>query len=594
MTAAVNYENLVTQTFCDNSIRSVMMIDDEFLPYPTLIEAIKSSQNLDPKLIANSSRAAELEKFFQSKNILCDIDNSAEHTKWDKIRKSDLIVIDYYLDGKSPKKTLDILNDLQSSEHMNLAVVYTNELIEDVWKQIASTLVKKHKTSDVIAELDIDDLETSWEKIEQDDTYILSNEEISHYLNTKVAPQRIIDIIKGDTDLTLISSEIKTKYDSPDEDFKILDNLATLVCNYQLEQISNEFGINPTIESGKFISNKNGNKWIKINNIFICLVNKIDSSTRTETPPQKIWDTLTESLIEWKPTYYQLMQSEIQNFIESEALAFNKRYNNEILGQAAWLNEIIKSDKHSQQQIIKSIYKNLSEDLYFKFNKSTSLNSYIEKIFKHYKDKSTADKLRFCANEMGVEFTTDTPLEMYHALNMHLSSKNYEEKFISTGTVFFDETNNSWYLCVSAACDMVPTQGNDPHYKRLNPHRIIKVLKLFEVNNAKKAIKGAHNSQYIYITHNNSSLFFSIFDNGKNLPCVDYLIIKDHEKSTSHPNKLNAYMWLTNPETKAVELQDITLKLKSQLRSGYAERFQSIAGQYTSRIGVDYISAEVP
>ena len=92
---------------------------------------------------------------------------------------------------------------------------------------------------------------------------------------------------------------------------------------------------------------------------------------------------------------------------------------------------------------------------------------------------------------MGVEFTTNTPLEMYHALNMHLSSKNYEEKFISTGTVFFDETNHSWYLCVSAACDMVPTQGNDPHYKRLNPHRIIKVLKLFAVTNPKKAIKGA-------------------------------------------------------------------------------------------------------
>lgn len=593
MTVALNYASLVTQTFCDNAIRSVMMIDDEFLSYPALIEGLKSKQVLATKLVENSSRAAELEKFFQSKNILCDIDNSAEHAQWDKIRKSDLIIIDYHLENDSPKKTLEILNDLQTSEHMNLAVVYTNESLEDVWKQIASTLVKKYKTTDIIDKLNIDDLETFWESIDQDDTYILSNEEIAYYLNTKAAPQRILQKINADSDLALISSEIKSKYDSPEEDFKTLDNLATLICNYQLEKISALFDINSTTESNNFKAKTNGTKWVKINNVFICLVNKVDPSTSTETPPQKIWDTLIESLIEWKPTYYQLMQSEIQNFIESEALAFNKRYNNEVLAQAAWLNEIIKSDKHSQQQIINSIYKNLSEDLYFKFNKSTSLNSYIEKIFKHYKGKSTADKLKFCANEMGVEFTTATPLEMYHALNMHLSSKNYEEKFISTGTVFFDETNDTWYLCVSAACDMVPTQGNDPHYKRLNPHRIIKVLKLFEVNNPKKAIKGAHNSQYIYITHNNSSLFFSIFDNGKNLPCVDYLIIKDHEKSTSHPNKLHAYMWLTNPETKTVELQDITLKLKSQLRSGYAERFQSIAGQYTSRIGVDYISAEV-
>ena len=32
----------------------------------------------------------------------------------------------------------------------------------------------------------------------------------------------------------------------------------------------------------------------------------------------------------------------------------------------------------------------------------------------------------------------------------------------------------------------------------------------------------------------------------------------------------------------------VRLKLKSQLRTGYAERYQAIASQYSSRIGVDY------
>lgn len=60
-------------------------------------------------------------------------------------------------------------------------------------------------------------------------------------------------------------------------------------------------------------------------------MNKVDRSTSIDTPPQKIWDTLNESLIEWKPTYYQLMQSEIQNFIESNAFAFSSKHDNEIL-----------------------------------------------------------------------------------------------------------------------------------------------------------------------------------------------------------------------------------------------------------------------
>ena len=87
MTVAVDYNSLVTQTFCDNAIRSVMMIDDEFLSYPALLERLRTSQNQHDTFIENSSRASELEIFFQSKNILCDIDNSAEHAHWDKIRK---------------------------------------------------------------------------------------------------------------------------------------------------------------------------------------------------------------------------------------------------------------------------------------------------------------------------------------------------------------------------------------------------------------------------------------------------------------------------------------------------------------------------
>ena len=37
----------------------------------------------------------------------------------------------------------------------------------------------------------------------------------------------------------------------------------------------------------------------------------------------------------------------------------------------------------------------------------------------------------------------------------------------------------------------------------------------------------------------------------------------------------------------------IEIKIKSQLRSGYAERFQAVAAQYTARIGVDYFNETI-
>lgn len=46
MTVA-NYNSLVQQTFCDNAIRSVVMIDDDFLTYSESIQALNREIQLN-------------------------------------------------------------------------------------------------------------------------------------------------------------------------------------------------------------------------------------------------------------------------------------------------------------------------------------------------------------------------------------------------------------------------------------------------------------------------------------------------------------------------------------------------------------------
>ncbi|MCP6324358.1 hypothetical protein NL453_28445, partial [Klebsiella pneumoniae] len=58
----------------------------------------------------------------------------------------------------------------------------------------------------------------------------------------------------------------------------------------------------------------------------------------------RIWRKLNDSLIEWNPSYYQIIKSEIQNAIESEALSFVNHLANDQFGQAGWLNEILRSN----------------------------------------------------------------------------------------------------------------------------------------------------------------------------------------------------------------------------------------------------------
>lgn len=581
MTVAITYEQLVGQTFRDNAIRSVMMIDDQFIPYPNLIDLISNKEEVNEQLLTTSKRAANLESFFQKQKILCDIDNSSSNIDIDRIRKSDLLIIDYHLEHENPKKTLEILCGLKNSKHFNLAVVYTSNNLDQVWLEIATSFIETKNVNLQIEE--IDDLDEFWSEtilpsIEAGSEYSLTNQDLIAYLRTGK--------LKGSIKQILSKSEFK---DNKDQIVKIIHD-------YYIDK--NQIIKLKTNNELQILGDINGNKWIKSGNIFVCLYQK--SIDNIEEDPKNIWETLQSSLVDWKPSYYQLIQSEIQNHIESDSMAFNSVHDNDKHGQAAWLQEILKSNSSAEYtQLIRSINSDISEELSLKFNKNEELGSFLESTFQYYKDdfmaRPNTDPIKFCADILGLPFDRNkTSKDMYHALNMHLSSKNYQNEYISTGTIFktvispynTTDTPDTWYLCVSAACDMIPNQANDPYNERLTPHRFIRVLKLFPTNQD-LAIKNATHSKYIYVYDNNERKYFSILNDSSNLPSIDYMAIKDHVTQFSR-----SYVPLTRLRNHDghIEMEDILVKLKSQLRVGYAERYQSIASQHSARIGVDYIN----
>lgn len=586
MTFAIEYEDLVKKTFCQNAIRSVMMIDDQFIPYPNLIDSFSKNEKIDQEKVITSQRAALLEKFFQNKKILCDIDNSVGNLDVERIRKSDLLIIDYHLQENDPSKTLKILCELKNSKHFNLAVVYTSESPKTVWKQITASF---NPIKNIESEIEkIEELDEFWTNeilpnIQSGSTYTLTDEELIDYIRLEKNSGRI----KG------ILSKHHQFGDKKEE-------ISNIICDYFLA--NNQVYQCSENSKTKIEGDTDGKTWIKSGNIFVCIYPK--SSENFDQDPTNIWNTLKDSLVNWEPTYYQLIQSEIQNYIESDSMAFNSIHDNDRHGQAAWLQEILKSQNQTEtSKLITNIYADVSEELSFKFNNNSELGEFIELTFNFYKNKLNSELdtnlAQFCCQQMKLTFNANkTPKDMYHALNMHLSSKNYQNEYISTGTIFktiseHDETDQpaTWYLCVSAACDMIPNQANDPYNGRLTPHRLIRVLKLFPANQ-EKAIQFATHSKYVYVYDNDQRKYFSILHETSNLPALDYMIIKNHADELNR--KEIPLMILTNNHTTGnVTIKDIIVKPKSQLRTGYAERYQSIASQHGARIGVDYINSDI-
>lgn len=584
VTVALNYEQLVSQTFRDNAIRSVMMIDDHFIPYPNLIDLLAKKEEVSEEQLITSQRAANLEKFFQNEKILCDIDNSLSHIDIDRIRKSDLLIIDYYLEHESPERTLNILCGLKDSSHFNLAVVYTSNNLDQVWMEIASSFIK---IKDIDTQIDeIEDLDDFWSdtilpSIRLSTEYSLSNSDLVEYLRTGKLKGSLLKQLSG----------------TPFKNYK--QQICKIIYDYYIKQY--QIIKSPRNKELTVQGDSNGNRWIKSGNVFICLYQKtIDD---IEQDPKKIWETLQISLVDWKPSYYQLIQSEIQNHIESDSMAFNSIHDNDKHGHAAWLQEILKAKNHSESlQLIRSIYADVSEELSFKFNKNEDLRTFIELTFSYYREKFTSgadsDPAKFCSSIMGLPFDVNkTPKDMYHALNMHMSSKNYQNEYISTGTIFktissHNDSDNpgTWYLCVSAACDMIPNQANDPYNDRLAPHRLIRVLQLFPTNQD-TAIKFATHSKYVYAYDNGERKYFSILNESSNVPWIDYMVIKNHADELNR-SEIPLIIFAKDSEGEIV-MKEILVKPKSQLRVGYAERYQSIAAQHGARIGVDYISSDI-
>jgi len=573
------YNSLVKKTFCDNAIRSVVMIDDDFITYSDSIRALSREIELDPNKIDSSKRAATLESFFQAKNMICDIDNGSVNFDVDRIRKSDLVIVDYHLDNNAPDKTITLLKELENSDHLNMIVIYTREDLPKAWMQIASSLKGVVNCNEIIIEKENEDLIDYWQNVILPDLKhqgerALRRDEVVSYIQDGRCCKRVKKIIREDEKIT----------QQDDIDF-----IARMIAEYAISEnaiIADEN--NKSIVSGDI----NGLKWIQSGNIFVCLFHK--DVEDHENDGDRIWETLNESLIEWNPSYYQIIKSEIQNTIESEALSFNNHLANDDYGQAGWLNQILNSTSDEvKKKNINFVFSNLSEELYERLRGNKSLVGFINEVFESYscdfKSSEEPKSLKYCSHKMNLPSNDNSYKEMYHALNMNLSSKNFEEGHISTGTIFFDTQFEKWYLCVSAACDLVPTQGNDPHHTRLSPHRLIKVLELFNASQS-KALPFAEQSKYIYVIHKNSRKYLSIFEGEKTLPVVDYMVILNHGSVVQDEEKnIISAVFLSNMDGN-IKNVPVRLKLKSQLRSGYAERYQAIASQYSSRIGVDYVS----
>jgi hypothetical protein len=560
-----------------------MMIDDDYTPYHKLVEITEEATDLAnvKEALKASKRASTMQKFFEQKKFICDVSDGLDSFDPEKARKSDLLILDYQLKNDSPELSLSILKKLSKTKHMNLVVIYTNEDLERVWLEIASSM-RGYKNMDIEEHLTNEAFKDIW--LDKTD----DGDEVPHEWDCFVKND-LAQFLKGEKpSYKALVKNIENGHRPYTKD---------IYCSTLTMKAQGFDNLNEDYEPIEIKGSFNGNLWIKFGNVFVSLHKKSSEDTALN-----LWESLTNSLIDWQPNYFRLISSEIQNQIENGAVTLNKYFLKDYNSQAAWLWQVLKNWDNKETELLKLLENNTDS---FKDNiiLSNEVLSFAEKVCKQFvddfpkpvnkddnKDKEQIEYVSKYASKYINIKDKQLPSKVVHSLNCSLSTKDFSSNYITTGTILNCAEGNDWLLCVTPACDTLPEQNNSCLSKRLAPNfKLLKFIRLEPIS-LQKALDKATEGVCLFVedgttlqTNSNPNLEYAIShigsdgSNGFNLTVFKSKNAEDEEPIV--PLKNDEVLPLIK-----------NFRVVAQLKDSYAARYQALASHHVGRIGVDYVN----
>lgn len=622
------YDQIVTRTFRDDAIRSVSIIDDDAYSYKKIVDKSKvlsdllagikekfasidgdsvTAKSLLDEVVAidlldldKLAPVSEICEFFQKNKIICDVDSVAENLDHDKIRKSDLIILDYHLLHEDSTASRNLILKLSNTPHMNMVVVYTSHTLSDAWKESALTL-RGSKEVDLNGEhFDL------WQELCGDDFYPLQ-------WGARVEEGDIECIIKNNELTKATSDFIIEILNSAGVDE---NNHAWFISAFIESYLRYARNVVSNFSNRKLMASNGDVKWIQAGNVFVTFYQKNEVDD-LKAEPEAIWARLNDALVDWSPSYYRVVLSEIQNRLEDQGLPMDVLVGKDIYEQASILWNILPRINSGQvDESVDGTINNIYEYLNKAALSDSLLRGFIVEVVKALSQLGVANKddvlkiaLKNC-DKAKTTINNDDHHYITHAFNKELSSIEILPEYITTGTILKSivgakvgategategvtvgatDEEAEWYLCVSPSCNTVPGQGKKKSLSdRIKPHKVLRFIKLYECD-LSKALKSASKSNTLFITDGGRRIGLQAVDN--NFPEIELGVVLYHNNKDLKINGFKEVNFFQESSAQNITPMD-TKKLiaVAQLRDIYAARFQNIQSHYEGRIGVDFVS----
>lgn len=580
------YELAIKKTFIE-SLRSVFLVDDAF---PTFTDMFGDEEKLTR--FQERERAQKLYSQFRDRHLPCDIENAFAPDDLhmvERLRKCDLIVLDFHLDGEGGDntKSIQILRKLADSPHFNTVVVYTKADLEEVWLDVAANLRPDLRLAPLLEQRNRE--AEWWFDLKPESLIEPSVDVIAKYitLGFDAIPRDVrsdmIDRIsqqggKGKGNLSVMAEMMIRS---------IIDKRRPLATKKEDED--DKLGSRSI--RGRFGAGRP--HWLQCRGCFIAIVKK----TSDEDEASTLLNALNDALLDWKPNFLQILVSEIQNRLELESVAADPRLFSDARRQVGLSHYLLEqlAGEEDAESAVESVIDRIVETLRHGISSDLQVRSFATQVLADIQASlgeklTTANKAANAAALAHVEANIDES-GVISFLNSFLSTEVFAKSRITTGTVFGN--GQEFWMVTTPACDLTArTPGAAQGWmKSIHPIRAMLAIRLNKVK-LQDALVAATQGRHAFIAYEGETLCLSFLDKTTSAPDPEMFFVFDAGKVATSPEGHPTFQAIRVSQANfAPELsQKSAYGVIGQLRPNYASRVLQLTGSHLSRIGIDFFN----
>jgi hypothetical protein len=502
-----------------------------------------------------------------------DVPPAAEQKLAPHLQHSDLLVLDYHLEGHTDhgERAIEIMRALAANEHFNLVVVYTKGYQGD-FNRVVREIALGLTLMDTELALSVADERVLLEELDE------WEEGISQKLKDEITTDTYLEVrskfvdnpsgLWGLEEGRRIMAYWKAR---PNKDhMKSMEPLAKWLLNEKQKTLAEQFSTNNlgNVQVGR----SEEINWIRTDKLFVTVLPKESCS------PVQFENRLMAAIKASNPSPHRLLLTKMRAEIDQRGLAAETA----ILGnrhiQTVWLNDFLNQAPADPKAVIVNTINRHWEALGDQLHDSLDdFASQLQQVFATY-DKSAVFSL--CGLKEA-DVNSEVSLKYF---NWYSTTKPIDRSHLTTGHIIqINSAGNvsDYWICLSPACDMVPG--------RERTHRVIGSLPFVAVKlhpvTIDKALKNATKNVFLFLKIENSIETYCFLKDGD--------LTKNPEWEQMYAQNSGRFEFENRLRLSSVLEDEGDLKVANfeativaQLRSEYALNFLQRIGVFLSRPGL--------